>query len=195
MTAGDPAPAAPAPAAPSVEDVYRLLGERLGRPAGLPNDELEPSRHAPLFRAHAVFRVRTTDFDAFPYCRLAHSGRSVGLCACDGKRLTYLHANEPVALGEVLAREGAEFFTAARPEALAELFAELLSVGLRALPSVQPEPAPSHEAGKLTFVCDGLPTPADQAKVEVHVPASGAPTFTITRQGPAAPDDDDIRLF
>jgi len=77
------------PGLPSSE----LLAQWVGAPC-----RIEPSSHAALFRQHTVFLVRADNFTAFRHCQLAHSSRSVGLCAFDGEVLTYLHAEEGAGL-------------------------------------------------------------------------------------------------
>lgn len=185
---------------PSLDVVFGLLGQRLGRTSTPATEHLEPSRHAPLFREHAVFRVRARDFDAFPHCRLARSSSSVGLCACDGETLTYLHALEPEALGRVLEKEGSVFFEAS-PLDLAALFAELSSEGLRPLPVVLT--GPDHEAPRvevhggvttLSFICEGAPRPSDIGRVEVRVDSREV-KFDMTLIAADAVELDEIEPF
>jgi hypothetical protein len=178
------------------EDVYRLLGERIGRESTPATERLEPSRHTALFREHDVFLVRARDFDAFPHCRLARSSSSVGLCACDGDTLTYLHLLEPVGLARVLKKEGRAFFDA-EPLALAELFAELASEGLRPLPTVVGGSEMAREGADwvLTFRSEGLPRPSDLGRVEVRVNKDFAVTFDITVVGEVADDSGGERAF
>jgi hypothetical protein len=140
--------------------------------------------------------VRARDFDAFPHCRLARSSSSVGLCACDGNTLTYLHLLEPEGLARVLKKEGRAFFDA-DPLAIAEWLAELAIEGLRPLPTVvASEEAPRVEAREggdwvVVFRSEGLPRPHDIGRVEVRVNKDFAVTFDIKVVGEVAVDSGD----